>query len=89
MTYVVFNTDSTALVRRANGLETFKTAAAAKSHITRYLDGTKYTVAAAADYYGKIEATVERINMMSGLPYRESVNTPNYMSPASESYWSR
>lgn len=88
MTYVVYETASTRVVRRATGAETFATAAAAKAHITRYLDCTRYTVASAVDYYGKIEATVERINMMSGLPYRESINTPGYMSPASESYWS-
>jgi len=26
--------------------------------------------------------------MMSGLPIVEPVNTPNYMSPSSEAYWS-
>ena len=31
---------------------------------------------------------VERINMMSGKPYMEAENTPGYLSPASEAYWS-
>lgn len=31
---------------------------------------------------------VERHNLMSGLPYMEDINTPNYCSPASEAYWS-
>jgi hypothetical protein len=35
-----------------------------------------------------IEQTVEKVNMMSGKTYRESVNTPGYCSPSSESYWS-
>lgn len=31
---------------------------------------------------------VERINLMSGKPYMEEKDTPGYMSPARESYWS-
>lgn len=30
---------------------------------------------------------VERINLMTGLPYMEDINTPHYCSPAFESYW--
>ena len=53
-------------------------------------EGPLYTAAIAeADYYSKnIEKFVTRKNMMSGKEYTESVNTPNYMSPASEAYWS-
>ena len=52
--------------------------------------GPLYTAAIAeAEYYAKnIERFVTRKNMMSGKEYTESVNTPNYMSPASEAYWS-
>lgn len=38
--------------------------------------------------YALIEPMVERTNMMTGKVFKESINTPNYMSPASESYWS-
>lgn len=38
--------------------------------------------------YKAVEPMVERINMMSGKPYKESINTPCYMSPSCESYWS-
>jgi len=31
---------------------------------------------------------VERTNLMSGKKYMEDVNTPNFCSPASESFWS-
>jgi len=31
---------------------------------------------------------VERTNLRSGIKYMEDVNTPNFCSPASESYWS-
>lgn len=41
-----------------------------------------------ADEYSMVEPMVEKTNMMSGEKYMESINTPSYMSPASESYWS-
>ena len=52
--------------------------------------GPLYTAAIAeADYYYKnVEKFVTRKNMMSGKEYTERVNTPSYMSPSSESYWS-
>ena len=64
-----------------------------KKHVQRNADaaqGPLFTAAIAeADYYAKnIERFVTRKNMMSGQEYTESVNTPNYMSPASEAYWS-
>ena len=31
---------------------------------------------------------VERINLMSGLPYQERYDTPYCCSPSSETYWS-
>ena len=32
---------------------------------------------------------VERVNLMSGQKYMEAEDTPNFCSPASESYWSQ
>jgi hypothetical protein len=40
------------------------------------------------DEYSMVEPMVERKNMMTGKKYMESINTPGYMSPASEAYWS-
>jgi hypothetical protein len=88
MGYVVYNKESTRLVRKANGDEFFKTLSAAKSHVTRYLDHDLYSIAEYEVYRANIEKTVERVNLMSGQKYMESINTPNYMSPASEAYWS-
>jgi len=31
---------------------------------------------------------VEKVNLMSGKKYMEADNTPGFMSPASEAYWS-
>ena len=39
-------------------------------------------------YFNKIEAQEEVTNMMTGKKFKQSVNTPNFMSPACESYWS-
>jgi len=44
---------------------------------------------AEADYFHKtIEKSRTVKNMMNGAPIVESVNTPGYMSPRSEAYWS-
>ena len=77
----------------------YKTMSAAQAALTRMqkkfaqrnaAQGPMYTAAIAeADYYYKnIEKFVTRKNMMTGKEYTESINTPNYMSPSSESYWS-
>ena len=81
----------------------YKTMSAAQAALTRMqkkhvqregvaaqAEGPLFTAAIAeADHYSKnIERFVKRKNMMSGEEYTESVNTPNYMSPASEAYWS-
>lgn len=88
MAYVVYHKESTRIARKANGDEFFATEPAAKRHITRFLNAEEYAVAEYTYYQDNIERQVERVNMMSGQKYMESVNTPGYMSPASEAYWS-
>lgn len=88
MVYVAYDKQTTRLVRKANGDEFFNTEAAAKRHVTRYLDHDAYGIADYDTYQASIEARVERTNLMSGQKYMESINTPGYMSPASEAYWS-
>jgi hypothetical protein len=39
-------------------------------------------------YETKVVHMVTRINLMSKKEYQEPSNTPGYMSPASEAYWS-
>lgn len=85
--YVIYNRDTTRLVRRADGSEYFATEAAAKRHRTRYLNDQEYAISEAVEFHDKIEKRVERTNIMTGETYMEPVNTPNYMSPASEAYW--
>ncbi len=87
MAYVIYRKDTTRMVKKANGDEFFATQSAAKRHITRFLDWDQYAVSEYDVYRSTIEVQVERVNLMSGQKYMESINTPNYMSPASEAYW--
>lgn len=75
--------------------QSFATERAAKAGLTRAIrDGKlehakeEYAIAEITDFRDNIEKQVERINMMSGKPYMESINTPGFLSPSSEAYWS-
>ena len=48
----------------------------------------RYAIAESAFFHSKIEKTRTAKNLMSGAKFKEPVNTPGYMSPRSESYWS-
>lgn len=41
------------------------------------------------EYDARPVKMVERTNLMSGQKYMEAEDTPNFCSPASESYWSQ
>jgi len=98
--YVVYETATSRIV----GVNTteYSTEAAAKSARTRILkikkkhrfdSRTEYkpedlAVAEYSYYKANIEQKVQRVNLMTGKPYEESVNTPLCCSPASETYWS-
>ena len=91
MAFVVYNTDTTILLER-NG-QTYATKGAAKAALTRYskkiaINVDDYSITDATNFYANVEKKVTRKNLMSGLDYQEPVNTPIYMSPASETYWS-
>ena len=47
-----------------------------------------YAIAEENHYYDKVEKQVKKTNLMSGQEFYESVNTPYYCSPSSETYWS-
>jgi hypothetical protein len=47
-----------------------------------------YAVATVEHYKTQVVHMVTRVNLMSGKEYQEASNTPNYLSPASEAYWS-
>ena len=48
----------------------------------------RYAIAASAFFHQNIEKSRTVTNMMSKQQFSETVNTPGYMSPSSESYWS-
>jgi len=48
----------------------------------------RYGIAEAAYFHSTIEKSRTVKNLMDGTPFTETVNTPGYMSPRSESYWS-
>ena len=86
---------------RPDHRKSYKTEAAASAALTRMskryradLKETvndpqyRYGVAEANYFHSTIERQRTRVNMMSKQEFTESVNTPSYMSPASESYWS-
>lgn len=90
MAFVVYHTASTILLERKN---TYATKGAAKAALTRYskkfaINVEEYSITDAVNFYTNVEKKVTRKNLMSGLDYQEPVNTPNYMSPAFETYWS-
>jgi hypothetical protein len=99
MAYVIYNNETTKLLGGSS--KSYKTLAAAKSAISRLRKTVPvadlntdrdplfvYAIAEINHFYQNIEQTVERVNLMSGKTFRESVNTPYHCSPSSESYWS-
>lgn len=102
MAYVVYRTsDSRIVTEKRYGRETYATEAAAKAARTRMLKKPRkvngellvykpedLAVQDLQAYRMFIEQTVERVNLMTGKTFRESVNTPYYCSPSSETYWS-
>ena len=86
---------------RPDHRQSYKTMPAAKAALTRMskryradlLDSVndpvfRYGIAEADYFHKSIEKSRTTSNMMSGKPMVEPVNTPNYMSPSSEAYWS-
>ena len=86
---------------RPDHRKSYSTMAAAKAALTRMskryradlLDSVndpvfRYAIAEADYFHKSIEKSRKTSNMMSGKPIVEPVNTPNYMSPSSEAYWS-
>ncbi len=95
--FVIYDKKTSAIleIRKANGQRSshYYGMGAARAALTRQskkkcIDVNDYGIAE-RDYYAKnIERMVERTNMMSGKKFMESINTPYYCSPSSETYWS-
>ena len=100
-TYIMGKVNTRTGEVRPDHRQSYKTMAAAKAALTRMskryradlLDSVndpqyRYGIAEADYFHKSIEKSRTTSNMMSGKPIVEPVNTPNYMSPSSESYWS-
>ena len=100
-TYIMGKMDQRSGEVRPDHRKSYKTMAAASAALTkmskRYradlLDSVndpvyRYGIAEADYFHSTIEKSRTRTNMMSKAEYTETVNTPSYMSPASEAYWS-
>ena len=100
-TYIMGKVNTRTGEVRPDHRQSYKTMAAAKAALTRMskryradlLDSVndpvfRYGIAEADYFHKSIEKSRKTSNMMSGKPIVEPVNTPNYMSPSSEAYWS-
>ena len=80
--------------------QSYKTMASAKAGLTRikkaenllptdpnYAD-FRYAIAESTQFHKVVEKTITKKNMMNGKEFKETVNTPHYCSPSSETYWS-
>jgi hypothetical protein len=99
MAYIIYDK---ATIRIKGKLDGYKTYAAAKRALTlmekaRRASGDHtwenhckrlFAIAEDTYFYGRVQKTVTRTNMMTGVEYEEPVNTPLCMSPSSETYWS-
>ena len=100
-TYIIGKPDRNG-VARPDHRQSYKTMAAAKAALTRIAKAEgllktdpnyaeyRYAIAEAGYFHKHIERQVKRkvLEGFGGKEYYEPVNTPNYMSPSSESYWS-
>ena len=90
MYYIVARGTGLIVTDGPNRTRAYKTFGAARATRTRLCNKAGWTVdqlsIIATKYYKP--KMVTRTNLMTGQEYEEDVNTPNFCSPASESFWS-
>lgn len=99
-TYIIGKPDRNG-VARPDHRQSYKTMAAAKAGLTRIAKAEgllktdpnyaeyRYAIAEAGYFHKHIEKKVRKTNLLDdSKSWLEGVNTPSYMSPSSESYWS-
>jgi len=98
-TYIIGKPDRNG-VARPDHRQSYKTMAAAKAGLTRIAKAEgllqtdpnhaffRYEIAETGNFHKNIEKSRTVKNMMNNKEFIESVNTPGYMSPRSEAYWS-
>lgn len=89
MSYVIYNIESTIMHTTRKRKERWATIAAAKAEMTRAgLSSDEFAIAETGLFYSEIEKQEVVKNMMSGKEVVQGVNTPSYLDPSSEAYWS-
>ena len=99
-TYIMGKTDKNG-VTRPDHRQSYKTMSAAKAALTRIgkAEGLlktdpnhadyRYAICESEMFHKLVEKQVKKKNMMDPTKeFMELINTPSYMSPSSESYWS-
>ncbi len=98
MAYFIYDKATTRIKGKQDG---YKTSAAAARALTLMEKARRaggdcnsdnhckrlFAIAEDGYFYGRVQKTVTRTNMMTGKEYEEPVNTPLCCSPSSESYW--
>ena len=99
-TYIIGKPSKWDQTVRPDHRQYYKTMSAAKAGLTRIAKAEglletddnhaffRYAIAETEYFHKSIEASRKAKNMMSGEWFVEPINTPGYMSPARESYWS-
>lgn len=91
--YVIFYIESTVMVGSDGhswSARTYKNAWQAKKYcenLNRKAGQVLYSWLSADEYQNRVVHMVERINLRSGQKYLEPSNTPDYLSPSCERYW--
>ena len=88
--YIIVKATGLIMSDGPNRTRAYRTPGAAKATVTRLIKkagwtGSEFEITPVRDYQPRM---VTRTNLMSGREYQEDVNTPNFCSPSSESYWS-
>lgn len=99
-TYIMGKTDKNG-VTRPDHRQSYKTMAAAKAGLTRIAKAEgllptdpnyaeyRYAICESDMFHKLVEKRVKKKSLMDETKeFMEPVNTPSYMSPSSESYWS-
>jgi hypothetical protein len=97
MAFIIYNKKTTLAVKkcisyRAFYVHEFATEQGAKSYLTRKVNAKgwnrdDYAIADSNTFYSEIEKKETVINMMSGKPVEQGVNTPLCCDVSSETYW--
>jgi hypothetical protein len=101
--FVIYNKATSGIlnIRGADGRHSthYYGIGAAKAALTRFCKKSKfnfsdpeyplyrYAIAEREQYSAKIEQLVEKTNLMTGVKFMQSVNTPRSCDPSTELYW--